>query len=59
MLGVPVMSKASFINRVGHWWKEKLAESMTKAGMEKKQLAEKRSDYHEEVPAITFKSKLH
>ena len=55
VLGVRVMSKASFINTerdIGQWWKEKLAESMAEAGKEEKRLAE-RGSYHEGVPAIT------
>ena len=56
MLGVPVMTKANFISTehdIGHWWKEKLAESMLEAGKEEKRLAEERGSFHESVPAIT------
>ena len=56
MLGVPVMTKANFISTerdIGHWWKEKLAESMLEAGKEEKRLAEERGSFHEGVPAIT------
>lgn len=56
VLGVPVMTKASFISserQIGEWWKEKLVESMAEAGREEKRLAEERGDYHEGVPAIT------
>ena len=56
VLGVPVMTKASFINterEIGQWWKEKLTESMLEAGREEKRLAEERGSFHEGVPAIT------
>ena len=55
ILGVPVMSKASFINterKIGEWWKDKLKESMLEAGREERRLAEERGSYHEGVPAI-------
>ena len=55
ILGVPVMTKASFINterQIGNWWKEKLVESMAEAGREEKRLAEERGSFHEGVPAI-------
>lgn len=56
VLGVPVMSKATFISTerdIGQWWSEKLRESMVEAGKEEKRLAEERGSYHEGVPAIT------
>ncbi len=56
VLGVPVMSKATFIQTersIGDWWKEKLMESMLEAGREEKKLAEQAGSYHEGVPAIT------
>ena len=56
VLGVPVMSKSTFINTehdIGEWWKEKLMESMIDAGKEEKRLAEVRGSYHDGVPAIT------
>ncbi len=57
VLGVPVMSKATFIHTerdIGDWWKEKLMESMLEAGREEKRLAEQAGSYHHEgVSAIT------
>ena len=56
VLGVPVMTKACFINterQIGKWWKEKLKESMLEAGKEERRLAEERGSYHEGVPAIS------
>ena len=56
VMGVPVMTKASFVNTerdVGDYWKTELAKSMAEAGAEEKRLAEERGDYHEGVPAIT------
>ena len=56
VLGVPVMSKSTFINTehdIGEWWKEKLMESMIDAGKEEKRLAEVRGSYHDGVPTIT------
>lgn len=56
VIGVPVMSKASFIateRDIGERWKAELQESMAKAGREEKRLAEKKGSYHEGVPAIT------
>ena len=56
VLGVPVMSKSTFINTehdIGEWWKEKLMESMIDAGKVEKRLAEVRGSYHDGVPAIT------
>ena len=55
-LGIPVMSKASFIsteNRIGEYWKQSLVDSVVEAGKEEKRLAEERGDFHEGVPAIT------
>lgn len=55
-LGIPVMNKSQFISTeraIGeHWW-QKLVESMAQAGREERELAVKRGDYHEGVPAIT------
>ena len=56
VLGVPVMSKRSFINSerdIGCWWKEKLEKSMKEAGVEEKRLAEERGSFHDGVPAIS------
>ena len=55
-MGVPVMTKASFINierGIGEQWKRKLQEAMAVAGKEEKRLAEERGIFHEGVPAIT------
>ena len=52
VLGVPVMTKASFISterEIGEQWKVELQQLMVEAGLEEKRLA----DYHEGVPAIT------
>jgi len=56
VLGVPVMSKASFIHterNIGEWWKGKLMESMLEAGREEQRLAEQAGSYHKGVLAIT------
>ena len=56
IVGVPVMSKASFIQTerdIGEWWKTQLNESMKEAGKEEKRLAIERGEYHHGVPAIT------
>ena len=56
VLGVPVMTKASFISTerdIGEWWRTELVETMKAAGKEEKQLAEQRGDYHEGIPSIT------
>lgn len=56
VMGVPVMTKASFINverGIGEQWKQKLRDSMAEAGREEKRLAEEKGDFHEGVPAIT------
>ena len=56
VLGVPVMTKKSFINTerdIGCWWKEMLEKSMIEAGEEEKKLAEERGSFHDGVPAIS------
>ena len=56
VLGVPVMTKASFISTerdIGEWWRTELVKTMKAAGKEEKQLAEQRGDYHEGIPSIT------
>lgn len=56
IVGVPVMSKASFIQTerdIGEWWKVQLKESMIEAGKEEKRMAIERGDYHQGIPAIT------
>ena len=56
VLGVPVMSKKSFINTerdIGGWWKQMLEKSMIEAGEEEKRMAEERGSFHDGVPAIT------
>ncbi len=56
VLGVPVMTKKSFINTerdIGEDWKKQLLESMTSAGKEEKRLAEENEDYYQGVPAIS------
>ena len=56
VVGVPVMSKASFIHTersLGELWKKQLNESMVEAGKEEQRLAIERGDYHQGVPAIT------
>ena len=56
VLGVPVMSKPSFISTeraIGEHWRQKLTESMAEAGREEKRPAEEKGDFHEGVPAIT------
>ena len=56
VLGVPVMTKASFISTekdIGEQWKRELHQLMVEAGREEKRLAEERGDYHEGVPAVT------
>ncbi len=55
VLGVPVMTKKSFINTerdIGEEWKKQLLESMS-AGKEEKRLAEENEDYYQGVPAIS------
>ncbi len=56
VLGVPVMTKASFIDTercIGEMWTQELSDSMIKAGKEEKCLAMDRGTYHEGIPAIT------
>ncbi len=56
IVGVPVMSKASFIQTerdIGEWWRTQLSESMIDAGKEEKRLAIERGEYHHDVPAVT------
>ncbi len=56
VVGVPVMTKRSFIQMerdIGEVWKKELLESMTKAGMEEKRLAEENGEYYQGIPAIT------
>ena len=56
MMGIPVMSKASFIQTerdIGECWKEKLHSSMAEAGQQEKRIAEEKGSFHEGVPAIT------
>ena len=56
VMGVPVMSKASFIQTerdIGESWKEKLRSSMAEAGQQEKRIAEEKGSFHEGVPAIT------
>lgn len=56
VVGVPVMSKASFISTerdIGEIWRQELTESMAAAGREEKQMAEEKGHFHEGVPAIT------
>ncbi len=56
VMGVPVMTKRSFINierGIGERWRAKLFDSMAEAGREEKQLAEECGDFHEGIPAIT------
>ena len=56
VLGVPVMTKASFISTerdIGEQWKKELQQSMVEAGQEERRLAKERGDYHEGVPQIT------
>ncbi len=55
VVGVPVMTKRSFIQKerdIGEVWKKELLESMTKAGMEEKRLAEENGEYYQGIPAI-------
>ena len=56
VLGVPVMSKTSFIvteRAIGEWWHKRLETSMLEAGKEEKRLAIERGDLHQGIPAIT------
>ena len=56
VVGVPVMTKKSFISTerdIGASWKKELSESMAKAGMEERTLAEENGEFHHGVPAIT------
>ena len=56
VLGVPVMTKASFISTergIGERWREELAGAMAEAGREERRLAIERGDFNEGVPAIT------
>ena len=56
VIGVPVMSKASFISTecdIGEAWTTELCESMAEAGREEKRLAEERGEYYQGMPAIT------
>ncbi len=56
VVGVPVMTKATFVNTerdIGEWWKRELQASMIEAGKEERQLAVEKGNYHEGVPAIT------
>jgi len=53
---LPERTKLTFINTerdIGEWWRKQLQEVMVVAGKEEKQLAEKRGDLHEGIPAIT------
>lgn len=53
VLGVPVMSKTTFIHterEIGEVWEREMEKAMLK---EEKRLAEQRGDYHQGVPAIT------
>ena len=50
VLGVPVMTKKSFINTerdIGEDWKKQLLESITRAGKEEKRLAEENGEYYQ------------
>ncbi len=56
VMGVPVMSKASFITTerdIGMCWRQALLASMGEAGQEELTIAVEKSNYHEGVPAIT------
>ena len=56
MVGVPVMSKTSFISterHIGEAWKDQLRESMLEAGREERRLAIEKGSYYEGVRAIT------
>ena len=56
LLGVPVMSKTSFIlteREIGELWEREMEKAMLEACKEEKELAEQRGDYHHGVPAIT------
>lgn len=49
------MTKSSFITTergIGEKWKRSLIDSMAEAGREEKQLAVKRGEFHEGVPAM-------
>ncbi len=53
VLGVPVMTKKSFINTerdIGIWLKEMLEKYMIEAGKEEKRLAEIKQSFHDGVP---------
>ena len=56
MLGVPVMSKPTFIHTerdIGDWWKDKAMESLLEAGVGKRTGWLSRLVLHEGVPAVT------
>ena len=56
VLGVPVMSKQSFVNteqKIGKWWWDQFKDSMQAAGKAERQLAIQENNYHQGVPAIT------
>ncbi len=56
VMGVPVMTKSSFVNTekaIGEVWKQELLKSMADTGAEEKWLAIERGEYHEGIPAIT------
>ena len=56
VMGVPVMSKSTFVNterQIGEFWTDEMDKCMDAAGVEEKRLAEERGDYHEGFPAIT------
>ena len=56
VLGIPSMTKKTFMSTerdIGEFWKSMLQDSMSQAGKEEKQLAERRGDFHQGVPAIT------
>ena len=50
VMGVPVMTKASFISTerdIGECWKQMLLSSMAEAGREEKKIAEENGRFHE------------
>jgi hypothetical protein len=55
-MGVPGISQTSFSrieDEISTWWKNILDEDMLEAGRQEKELAEKRQDFHQGIPAIT------
>ena len=53
IVGVPVMTKKSFIDTVSEMWKQALQQSMLEAGRREREIAIQKGHFHEGIPAIT------